>query len=70
MIRNACLDAAFAAADDGGVITLAQLVRSAAAELEKLGRPPTRGEFGELHGLIPGRASGWSVGRRGREQGT
>jgi hypothetical protein len=52
VIRSACLDAAFAAADDGGVITLAQLVRAAATELEKLGRPPTRGEFGELHALL------------------
>ncbi len=52
VIRSACLGAAFAAAEDGGVITLAQLVRATAAELEKLGRPPTRGEFGELHHLI------------------
>jgi len=52
VIRSACLDAAFAAADDGGVITLAQLVRSAAAELEKLGRPPTRGEFGDVYDLV------------------
>jgi ATPase family associated with various cellular activities (AAA) len=52
IIRNACVSAAFAAADDGGSITLAGLVRATAAELEKLGRPPTRGEFGNLHSLI------------------
>jgi SpoVK/Ycf46/Vps4 family AAA+-type ATPase len=52
VIRSACLGAAFAAAENGGVITLEQLVRATAAELEKLGRPPTRGEFGELHELI------------------
>jgi hypothetical protein len=57
VIRNACLDAAFAAAADGGPITLAQLVRSTAAELEKLGRPPTRGEFGDLHELLASRSA-------------
>jgi hypothetical protein len=54
VIRNASLAAAFAAANDGTAITNRHLVRAVAGELEKLGRPPSRGEFGELYAVISG----------------
>ena len=60
VIRNASLAAAFAAAEDGTAITSRHLVRAIAGELEKLGRPPSRGEFGELYPLIGGPHAGAS----------
>lgn len=52
VISGAALAAAFAAAEEGTSISLAHLVRALAAELEKLGRPPTVGEFRELHPIL------------------
>ena len=51
-IRNAALTAAYLAADDGGAIGMAHVVRAVARELEKAGRPATRAEFRELHPLL------------------
>jgi SpoVK/Ycf46/Vps4 family AAA+-type ATPase len=57
-IRNAALNAAYAAAADGGVITLRHVVRSTVAELVKAGQAPTRAELGDLaHLLGPSEAS-------------
>ncbi len=52
VIANAALAAAFAAAADGTPITLAHLVSGAAREVEKLGRPVTRAEFGDLYAAL------------------
>jgi hypothetical protein len=51
-IRNAAVTAAYLAAPDRRAITLADLVRAIARELEKAGRPATRAEFRELHELL------------------
>jgi vesicle-fusing ATPase len=45
-IRNIALGAAFLAADDGGPVTMAHLLRTARAECGKLGRPLTDAEVG------------------------
>jgi hypothetical protein len=51
-IRTAAVNAAFAAASDGGRITLAHVVRASVGELTKAGRAPTRDELGDLLGLL------------------
>jgi vesicle-fusing ATPase len=43
-IRNIALGAAFLAADEGGVVTMSHLLRTARAECAKLGRPLTESE--------------------------
>jgi len=43
-IRNIALGTAFLAADAGGPVTMAHLLRSARAECAKLGRPLTEAE--------------------------
>ena len=48
-IRNAALTAAYLAASDGVALSQAHAARAVARELEKLGRPATRAEFGDLH---------------------
>jgi hypothetical protein len=50
-IRTAALNAAYAAAADGGVITLRHLVRAGVGELAKAGRAPTRADLGHLASL-------------------
>jgi ATPase family associated with various cellular activities (AAA) len=47
-IRNAALNAAFAAAQDGRAIELDHLVLATVRELVKLGKPPTRSELADL----------------------
>jgi AAA+ superfamily predicted ATPase len=50
-IRNACIQAAFAAAQEGGLIGMHDLVRGAAQELRKVGRllrPETFGDWYEV----------------------
>jgi vesicle-fusing ATPase len=44
-IRNIALGAAFLAADEGGAVTMAHLLRTARAECAKLGRSPTASEI-------------------------
>ena len=51
-IRNAALTAAYLAAADNRPISLRDVVRAIARELEKSGNPPTRAEFRELHDLL------------------
>jgi hypothetical protein len=51
-IRNAALTAAYLASADGRPISLRDIVRAVARELEKSGTPPTRAEFRELHDLL------------------
>lgn len=51
-IRNAALTAAYLAASDQRAIGLSDVVRAIARELEKAGRPATRAEFRELHGML------------------
>jgi SpoVK/Ycf46/Vps4 family AAA+-type ATPase len=47
-IRTAALNAAYAAATQGGSIELGHLVRASVQELTKAGRAPTRDELAEL----------------------
>lgn len=47
-IRTAALNAAYAAAADGGPIRLPHLVRASVRELSKAGKTPTRSDLGEL----------------------
>jgi hypothetical protein len=49
-IKNCVLAAAFLAAEDGGVIGMAHLVQGVAREMNKLGRPLQRADFGEYFG--------------------
>ncbi len=49
-IKNCVLAAAFLAAEDGGVIAMAHLVQGVAREMNKLGRPLQRADFGEYFG--------------------
>jgi hypothetical protein len=48
------VNAAFAAADDGGRIGLGHIVRATVGELVKAGHEPTRTELGELAELVAG----------------
>lgn len=47
-IRNIALAAAFLAADDGGVVTMAHLVRATRREYQKMGKVLSEAELGEL----------------------
>jgi hypothetical protein len=51
-IRTAAVNAAFAAAGDGGRIGLRHVVRASVGELTKAGREPTRAELGDLFRLL------------------
>lgn len=51
-IRTAAVNAAFAAASDGGRIGLGHIVRATVAELAKAGHEPTRAELGDLAELV------------------
>jgi SpoVK/Ycf46/Vps4 family AAA+-type ATPase len=51
-LRNVVVAAAFFAADDGGPITTRHLVHATARELEKIGRLPTRSDFGPYFPLL------------------
>jgi len=51
-IKNVALDAAFRAATDGGVVTMAHLTRAIAQQLLKEGRNPTAAEFRHHHALL------------------
>ena len=51
-IRTAAVNAAFAAAAEGGGIGLRHFVRASVGELTKAGREPTRAELGELFPLL------------------
>ena len=59
-IKNCVLAAAFIAAEDGGGISMAHLVQGVAREMNKLGRPLQRADFGEY----------FSTARRPRAQPT
>lgn len=50
-IRNAAINAAYAAAADRAAITLPHLVRASVSELVKAGRAPTRADLGDLAAL-------------------
>lgn len=50
-IRNAALVAAFYAAEDGGAIRMEHFVLAVARELQKMGKLPSRSEFGEYYKL-------------------
>jgi MoxR-like ATPase len=61
-IRSAALDAAFLAAQNGGVVTMAHLVRAVSRQLLKQGKLPARGDFGPYHDQLgPAAASGGSA---------
>jgi hypothetical protein len=51
-IKNVELDAAFLAAQDGGGITMKQLVPALARQMMKQGRIPSPTDFKEYHVLI------------------
>jgi SpoVK/Ycf46/Vps4 family AAA+-type ATPase len=51
-IRNVCLSAAFLAADAGGVVTMADLIRATEREYRKLGRLTVEAEFGPYFDLL------------------
>jgi SpoVK/Ycf46/Vps4 family AAA+-type ATPase len=51
-IKNVALAAAFLAAEDGGRISMAHLIRATARELRKIGKLPTKSEFREYYELI------------------
>jgi Winged helix domain, variant/ATPase family associated with various cellular activities (AAA) len=55
-IRNAALAAAFLAAEDDAEIRMEHVIRSTARELQKLGRLPSRADFGVHFSLIEMRA--------------
>jgi ATP-dependent 26S proteasome regulatory subunit len=46
-IKNIALAAAFLAASDGGVVTMAHLIRATQREYQKMGQVVLAGEFGE-----------------------
>ncbi len=50
-IRNIALAAAFLAADDGEVVTMAHLIRATQREYQKMGKIMVEGEFGIYAGL-------------------
>ncbi|MGQ0778511.1 MAG: ATP-binding protein [Pseudonocardiales bacterium] len=52
-IRNIALAGAFLAAADGGVVTMAHLVRATQREYQKMGKVLTTEEFGDRAGLSP-----------------
>jgi hypothetical protein len=51
-IRTAALNAAYAAAAQGGPIELGHLVRASVQELTKAGKTPTRDDLAELAPLV------------------
>jgi ATPase family associated with various cellular activities (AAA) len=51
-IRNIAVSAAYAAAEDGGPISMAHLVRSTQREYRKLGRMVVEAEFGRYYELL------------------
>jgi hypothetical protein len=51
-IRNVALDAAFLAAQDGQIITMAELIRAMARQLMKQGKIPSTADFKQYHALI------------------
>ena len=51
-IKNIALDTAFGAASDGGVITMARLLRAVAQHLIKQGRSPTVADFRQYYDLL------------------
>ncbi|HWN43891.1 MAG TPA: AAA family ATPase [Thermoanaerobaculia bacterium] len=54
-IRNIALASAFLAASDGGVVTMAHLIRATQREYQKMGKVVLSGEFGEYEGLTEAR---------------
>jgi len=53
-IRSVALEAAFLAAQDGGVITMEKLMRAMAHQMVKQGRIPSATDFKHYHALIAG----------------
>ena len=51
-IRNVALEAAFLAADDGGVIGMRPIVHALARQLAKQGKTPTSGDFHQYQCLL------------------
>jgi AAA+ superfamily predicted ATPase len=51
-IKNIALDAAFRAAADGGIVTMAHMMRALAQQLMKEGRNPTVADFRHYHALL------------------
>jgi MoxR-like ATPase len=54
-IRNIALASAFLAAADGGVVTMAHLIRATQREYQKMGKVVLSGEFGEYERLTEAR---------------
>jgi hypothetical protein len=52
-IRNVVLDAAFLAAEAGGVIDMRTVVEAMARQLAKQGKTPTGSEFKQYQSLLP-----------------
>jgi ATP-dependent 26S proteasome regulatory subunit len=50
-IKNCVLAAAFAAAADGGMVTMGHLVQAVTRELEKMDQPIVRSDFGAYYEL-------------------
>lgn len=51
-IKNCVLTAAFAAAADGGPVSMRHFVQAVARELEKMNQPVVRSEFGRYYDLV------------------
>lgn len=52
-IRNVALDAAFLAAQDGGVVTMRQIAAAMSRQMVKQGRPSAPVDFKQYHSLVP-----------------
>jgi AAA+ superfamily predicted ATPase len=57
-IRNCSVAAALLAADEGGEIRMAHLIRAVAMEYAKLGRLTVQADFGQFHPLVVNGAAG------------
>jgi ATP-dependent 26S proteasome regulatory subunit len=51
-IKNIALNAAFLAADDGGMINMKHLIWATKRELQKMGRIHTEADFGKYHAFV------------------
>jgi len=66
VIRNVALGAAFAAAEEGGMITMDRVMIAMMREYQKLGRLRTEADFGPYLSLVSGRAGRPSEARGAR----
>ena len=51
-IRNIALTAAYYAAENGRIVTMAHLIKATKREFQKMGRICGKGEFGEYYSLV------------------